>query len=237
MSLNESGISYYKAWVKDSKIIAWTPRGTGSPYHLQKVATSPKQFGFTKSDIDKNTKKTFGDVIDPEDSKLNRFMLKNDWVKVQLDAYDSAGIVMGGLEGSNASSVHSAAALLSSKDRRFQQLTMKYAVDRIQIIAGRKTDIIMSSDDWFRYVDTGRITKSRRIREDQVKGGLADDYSDEDLAKKHGVSVEEIRAQIAKGEKVEKEHTDDEVLAKEIARDHVYEDPKYYDKLTKIEGE
>jgi len=84
-------------------------------------------------------------------------------VKVQLDAYDSAGIVMGGLEGSNASSVHSAAALLSSKDRRFQQLTMKYAVDRIQIIAGRKTDIIMSSDDWFRYVDTGRITKSRRI--------------------------------------------------------------------------
>ena len=64
MSLNESGISYYKAWVKDSNIIAWTPRGTGSPYHLQKVARSPKQFGFTKSDIDKNTKKTFGDVID-----------------------------------------------------------------------------------------------------------------------------------------------------------------------------
>ena len=83
------------------------------------------------------------------------------------------------------------------------------------------------------------LEASRRILlgEDEVKGGLADDYSDEDLAKKHGVSVEEIRAQIAKGEKVEKEHTDDEVLAKEIAREHVYEDPKYYDKLAKSEGE
>lgn len=83
------------------------------------------------------------------------------------------------------------------------------------------------------------LEASRRILEgeDKVKGGLADKYSDEDLAKKHGVSVEEIQAQIAKGEKVEKEHTDDPVLAKEIARDHVYEDPKYYDKLAKIENE
>jgi hypothetical protein len=46
------------------------------------------------------------------------------------------------------------------------------------------------------------LEASRRILEgeDKVKGGLADKYSDEDLAKKHGVSVEEIQAQIAKGE-------------------------------------
>ena len=163
MSLNEgSGISYYKAWVKGSKIIAWTPNSLGGPYHLEKVAKSPKQFGFSRNDIEKNRKKTFGDVIDPEDTKLNRFMMKNDWVKVQLDAYDSANVVMGGFEGSNASLVHAAASLLSSKDRRFQQLTMKYAVDRIQITAGRKIDVIKSSDDWIRYVESGRIPTARK---------------------------------------------------------------------------
>lgn len=41
---------------------------------------------------------------------------------------------------------------------------------------------------------------------------------------------------LAKGTKVELEHTDDEKLAKEIAKDHLVEDPKYYDKLEKMEG-
>lgn len=41
---------------------------------------------------------------------------------------------------------------------------------------------------------------------------------------------------LAKGTKVELEHTDDEKLSKEIAKDHLVEDPKYYDKLEKMEG-
>lgn len=79
--------------------------------------------------------------------------------------------------------------------------------------------------------------KKANIGEDVVKGGLADKMTDEDLAKKHGVSVKEIQAQIAKGQKVEMEHTKDKNLATEIARDHVFEDPKYYDKLATIENE
>ncbi len=35
--------------------------------------------------------------------------------------------------------------------------------------------------------------------------------------------------------KVEMEHTKDKQRAKEIAMDHLFEDPKYYDKLEKIE--
>ena len=35
------------------------------------------------------------------------------------------------------------------------------------------------------------------------------------------------------GIEVEKEHTDDEKLAEEIARDHLAEDPHYYTKLKK----
>lgn len=41
--------------------------------------------------------------------------------------------------------------------------------------------------------------------------------------------------QVAKGIKVEMEHTNDPAIAREISYDHLREDPKYYDKLEKIE--
>ncbi len=56
-----------------------------------------------------------------------------------------------------------------------------------------------------------------------------------ELAKKHGVSKKEIDKAVKKGTKVEKEHSKKTNIAKEIARDHVKEDPKYYDKLEKID--
>lgn len=72
---------------------------------------------------------------------------------------------------------------------------------------------------------------------DFFKGGLANGMTAKDLADKHGLPVEEIEAALEKGQKVEMEHTDDAAKAQEIAKDHIFEDPKYYDKLAKIEGE
>ena len=69
----------------------------------------------------------------------------------------------------------------------------------------------------------------------KLKGGLSDKMKPEDLAKKHETSIKSILSQLKKGMKVEKEHTNDEEKAKEIAMDHIYEDPKYYDKLSKVE--
>lgn len=43
--------------------------------------------------------------------------------------------------------------------------------------------------------------------------------------------------QLARGIKVEMEHTNDPKVAREIAMDHLKEDPKYYDKLAKIHKE
>lgn len=57
--------------------------------------------------------------------------------------------------------------------------------------------------------------------------------SPEQLAKHHGVSVKHILAQLDKGIKVELEHTSDKKVAKEIALDHLKEDPNYYTKLLK----
>lgn len=71
---------------------------------------------------------------------------------------------------------------------------------------------------------------------DLVIGGLADKKTESDLADKHNVSIDVIKAALKKGQKVEMEHTSDPNLAYEIAKDHIFEDPKYYDKLSTIEG-
>ena len=55
----------------------------------------------------------------------------------------------------------------------------------------------------------------------------------EQVAKKHGVSVEKIEKELKMGIKVEMEHTDDPDEAKNIALQHLAEVPDYYTKLLK----
>ena len=57
--------------------------------------------------------------------------------------------------------------------------------------------------------------------------------SPEEIAKKHNVDVSEIQKQLKVGIGVEKEHTKNEDTAREIALDHLGENPKYYAKLKK----
>jgi len=57
----------------------------------------------------------------------------------------------------------------------------------------------------------------------------------EQLAKKHKVPVSQIKNQLKKGTKVEKEHTKDVELATTIASQHIDELPDYYDQLSKVE--
>lgn len=57
-----------------------------------------------------------------------------------------------------------------------------------------------------------------------------------ELAKLHKVSEEQIRKQLIKGIKVEKEHTNHVDVAREIALDHLKEFPDYYDRLEKAEN-
>jgi hypothetical protein len=66
----------------------------------------------------------------------------------------------------------------------------------------------------------------RAKRKDRLAGGLADRCSPEDFDP----------GALAKGTKVELEHTGDPDLAMEIAMDHLTEDPRYYEKLAKMEA-
>lgn len=82
----------------------------------------------------------------------------------------------------------------------------------------------------------GDIVKGvKTVREEVLKGGKADKMSLNDIAKKHKISISSLQQQYKKGLKVEKEHSDDKNEIDEIIKDHLFEDPKYYDKLKKVE--
>jgi hypothetical protein len=70
---------------------------------------------------------------------------------------------------------------------------------------------------------------------DNIPGGLAQYATIGDLATMHKLPVDQIIRQIIKGVKTESEHTTDLDIAMEIAFDHVYENPTYYDDLGKLE--
>lgn len=89
------------------------------------------------------------------------------------------------------------------------------------------------------------------VKEESMEGGKADDMSLMDLAKKHTHDrmsrkqsderikkmYDHLQKQLNKGIKVEMEHTDTKKTAREIAMDHLAEDPNYYNKLSKIHRE
>ena len=82
------------------------------------------------------------------------------------------------------------------------------------------------------------VLKYQSFLEDKIPGGLSDGKTLPDIKKKHNLPIEDqtIDTQLEKGISVEMEHTDDQSIAREIATDHLMEDPKYYDKLEQIEN-
>jgi len=65
------------------------------------------------------------------------------------------------------------------------------------------------------------------FRKEQLVGGKADNMPDEKFDPQ----------ELAKGMEVEKEHTSDQSISKEIAKDHIEEIPDYYERLEKMENE
>jgi len=73
------------------------------------------------------------------------------------------------------------------------------------------------------------------VQVDRIPGGLAKGMTLNDIAKHHNISPQTLKNEFIKGYAIEREHTTDISIAKEIALDHLYEDPNYYSKLSKIE--
>jgi len=100
-----------------------------------------------------------------------------------------------------------------------------------------------SLSDFFNVVVEAKIQK-----EEEFKSLVGDNFFDEifneqlkphktpeQLAKKHKVPLSQIKNQLKKGTKVEKEHTKNIELATTIASQHIDELPDYYDRLSKAE--
>lgn len=69
---------------------------------------------------------------------------------------------------------------------------------------------------------------------DKLTGGYADGMTLSDVAEKHMIPLNIILKQYVIGCSVEAEHTDDEATIEEIVLDHLFEDPMYYDKLSRL---
>jgi hypothetical protein len=114
------------------------------------------------------------------------------------------------------------------KDKR-NDINIPFVKQANQIIA--KT--VMRKDDF--KTSNPTLAFEIAVQVDKIPGGLAKGLSLSDIAKKHNVSDSEITNEFKKGYKVEREHTTDSDVAKEIALDHLFEDPKYYTNLSSIE--
>lgn len=69
------------------------------------------------------------------------------------------------------------------------------------------------------------------MKDDSNDCHLKPGFSVAHLAAKYGVEVAEVRRRLAKGARIEMEHTSDHKTATRIASQHVEEKLDYYDKL------
>lgn len=104
-------------------------------------------------------------------------------------------------------------------------LKISAATGRFRISQTRSGKRPMSVMTLLRKEKDGSLYKDMKVAEDRLPGGLADKIPKSSFDPKA----------VAQGKKVELEHTRDEELAAEIARDHIAEDPRYYEKLKKME--
>jgi hypothetical protein len=81
------------------------------------------------------------------------------------------------------------------------------------------------------------LNKGLNEEKEFIPGGLSKGMTLAQIADKHKVDLDTIKKEFKKGVNTEMEHTTDIRIASEIAKDHIFEDPKYYDKLVTIEGD
>jgi len=84
----------------------------------------------------------------------------------------------------------------------------------------------------------GNSKKNESLDEEFIPGGESSKYGQitvdemiQGIAEEHGVDPEQIRSEFEMGVEEEMEHAEEELIAQEIALDHLVEDPEYYTKL------
>ena len=101
----------------------------------------------------------------------------------------------------------------------------------------------MGYNDAWEVMDHFKLELEGVNEADEIPGGLASGKTMKDFVQKYNSNeyydnsqmAEKIKEKIQQGVKIEMEHTTDPKVAFEIAKDHIWEDLNYYDKLKKVE--
>ena len=118
--------------------------------------------------------------------------------------------------------------------KKYDELSLPQKKRVSEMVQRKKRKILKLAR--FRFLPALKQKEADRFKTNEViRGGLSKGMSLRDIADKHGVSFEELSKEAKKGVKVEMEHTNDVKVAYEIAKDNLFEDPKYYTKLATIE--
>jgi hypothetical protein len=88
----------------------------------------------------------------------------------------------------------------------------------LQKIIKEEIEAVLSEE----FIPGGESSKYGKVSVDEMIEGIAEE---------HGVSTDQIRSQFEMGVEEEMEHAEEELIAQEIALDHLVEDPEYYTKL------
>ena len=114
----------------------------------------------------------------------------------------------------------------------------------VEIIKGTNDQDIYVTDKWYKeyrripLIIHSKLVKEyipNNINEEVIPGGKSSGMTIIEIAKKHKILPQIAMKEWLKGIKVEMEHTNNKRIAREIAKDHLYEDIYYYKKLSKIE--
>lgn len=132
---------------------------------------------------------------------------------------------------------------------------LKRAVEDGSFIDFKKhiLSVLNNTKDSDKYSDTKLLYMFNKLRgelnlnpvgilnDEKIEGGLSDNLTIIDILKKHynnsinKSNLISLLDELKKGINVEMEHTTDPEIAFEIAMDHLYEMPDYYNKLSTIE--
>lgn len=96
----------------------------------------------------------------------------------------------------------------------------------------KSTEIEILEKNWF--MD---MTDTYAKGGDLPVGRLAKGMSLSEVAEYHGLKASDLKNELVEGIKTEMEHTTTPEIARAIALDHLYENPKYYTRLKEIENQ
>jgi hypothetical protein len=169
-------------------------------------------------------------------------LLKRDWIKFPVKRkanfdqdrtrakYEKLGeLIELALKNRDLEDVERVLDIVKRYRKAGLQSTGEFGPENLAFKAIRKHGLFQALWDMKQKLHSERLSLKNSVLEQLDKLTM----SVEDLAKKHDVSIQHIIKQLDMGVGVEQEHTSDPQVAKEIALDHLGEDPNYYTKLKK----